>query len=277
MVDNGGLTAQDLTTRGHSLRNFDPEDFREVANGQGKREAREALEFVESGRFEPVLAATQRMFRALDGDERRQFAKENPGLMRWVNVWGFLEDVGEFDLPATRSESGQSPNGGRSSVECSLTAKGREFAAEAAERVIDGGVSPQFWRDRGLEVIGKGESRLAVAPISDQGNELIRGDCILKFEKDEQPAQNATEIDNWQKAPPGVRKVLAPVVDHGSEGQWLLMPRADATATPVDLITVENTLEEQEWRCRGLHTENIGVFDGQPKAFDYGFTCTEIK
>lgn len=97
--DDDALTLRDIQKRGHSLRNFKPEDFRRVARTQNKHKARQALRFVEDGRFEPVLATTQRLFRALDADEREAFAVANPGLMEWVNVWGFLEDVGEFDLP----------------------------------------------------------------------------------------------------------------------------------------------------------------------------------
>lgn len=91
------IIQQNLIMRGHSIRNFEPHEIRQLAHNEGKQSAREVLRFIESGRFEPMLDATHKMFRALDPDERRAFAERNPGIMEWVNVWAFTEDLIEFD------------------------------------------------------------------------------------------------------------------------------------------------------------------------------------
>lgn len=92
------LTADDLALRGHSIRNYKPEEFRVVARNSGKPEAREELRAVEGGRFNTLLKSYHEFFRALDPDERRTWANGNPLIMEWVNVWAFLEDLIEFDV-----------------------------------------------------------------------------------------------------------------------------------------------------------------------------------
>lgn len=89
---------RELIRRGHSIRNFDPEEFRDLVDEyehipEGKAEARKALKFVESGRFYPMLQAAHKFFRHLDPDEQRDFARRNPGLIEWVNLYGYLEDL----------------------------------------------------------------------------------------------------------------------------------------------------------------------------------------
>lgn len=90
------LTPKDLDLRPFSIRNFEPEEFIVAAQNGGKAAARKSLRRVESGRFEPMLAEGHKFFRALDPDERRDFAEANPGLMKWLGVWGFLEDLITF-------------------------------------------------------------------------------------------------------------------------------------------------------------------------------------
>lgn len=156
---------------------------------------------------------------------------------------------------------------------CVLTQEGKELANEVADEIDETKPKESFWEVRGLKMIGEGESRVAVVPIVDG---LMEGDeCVIKFSLDEVPEQNRAEIANWKSAPPGVKEVLAPVTDHDPDGEWLVMPRATEFGTPVDLVRIETQLEEHGWSCRGLHPENIGIFDGEPKALDYGFPCLD--
>lgn len=89
-------TARDLTMRGHSWRNYDPEEFLEAADMDGKVRAREELRAVESGRFYEFLKAGHKFFAPLDPDERREWAERNPDVMDWIGVWGYLEDLTTF-------------------------------------------------------------------------------------------------------------------------------------------------------------------------------------
>lgn len=156
-------------------------------------------------------------------------------------------------------------------LDCELTATGRSAADDVAE-MIEGGTKPtrSLYEQHGFERIGTGESRDAVIPLSE---DHITGDCVIKFEREWPAEQNPAEIANWNAAPSEVQEVLAPVVDHGEFKQWLVMPRAEQFGTPVHLVMIEEVLEENGWSCRGLHPENIGLFNGQPKALDYGFPC----
>lgn len=88
----------ELTLRSHSLRNYDPREFRYMKDqGVSKKKLREELRIIESARFEPILDKTHRMFVHLDEDERRDFARNNPGIMDWVSVWADLEDQATFE------------------------------------------------------------------------------------------------------------------------------------------------------------------------------------
>lgn len=93
----------DLRTRGHSLRNYDPDEFYELyaeavesEDYEKIRTLRGVLKFIESERFYPMLAATHKMFGALDPDERRSWADGNPELMEWTGVYGLVEDLTGF-------------------------------------------------------------------------------------------------------------------------------------------------------------------------------------
>lgn len=161
---------------------------------------------------------------------------------------------------------------------CELTAEGREVANEVADQLFEGAKPTQpFFTEHDLQIVGVGESRVAVVPVREavtpDRDPLLQGDCVIKFERSFPPEQNRAEIANWRAAPPAVREVLAPIQDHGPKARWLLMPRAEEFGDPVDLVRIEDTLDALGWSCRGLHTENIGIFDGQPKALDYGFPC----
>lgn len=89
-------TTHDLALRAHSWRNYDPEEFIEAAKADGKTKAREELRVVESGRFYDFLKAGHKFFAPLDPDEREEWARQNPDMMEWIGVWGFLEDLHAF-------------------------------------------------------------------------------------------------------------------------------------------------------------------------------------
>lgn len=82
-------------SRGHSWRGWEPAELRQkVQEGEmTKTELRETLKFIEGGRFEPMLEATHKFYIPLDPDERKEFWRRNPDLMRWVNVWAIANTL----------------------------------------------------------------------------------------------------------------------------------------------------------------------------------------
>lgn len=67
-----------------------------IAHNQSKYHAREALHYIEGERFVPLLEAGHKFFTQLDTDERERFARENPGLIRWIGVYGMAEDLNPY-------------------------------------------------------------------------------------------------------------------------------------------------------------------------------------
>jgi hypothetical protein len=110
---------KDMAFRRRSYRNWTPQEFREIIENDpyelspgmlaeldiytaearedidsaievaGRQVSRKLLERVEAGRFEPVLSEAHNFFSPLDPDERRMFARRNPGLLMWVSAYGF--------------------------------------------------------------------------------------------------------------------------------------------------------------------------------------------
>jgi len=80
----------------HSYRNYRPEEFLEYSIESGKineekyRKAREILYEMESRRFQSMLYDASKFFANLDEDEQITWAKNNPELMKWIGVYGFL-------------------------------------------------------------------------------------------------------------------------------------------------------------------------------------------
>lgn len=89
-------TTRELSLRPHSWRSHEPEEYIEAAESDGKPDARAELSSVEGGRFVPMLKAGHKFFAALDPDERRDWADQNPEMMDWISVWGYLEDLTAF-------------------------------------------------------------------------------------------------------------------------------------------------------------------------------------
>lgn len=93
----------DLLYRRHSLRNFEPDEFLELwnrakenGNYENMKKVRRALKNVESGRFHEMLGAAHKVVRHLDPDEIRTFYKQHPRLMKWINVYGHIEELPRF-------------------------------------------------------------------------------------------------------------------------------------------------------------------------------------
>lgn len=87
------VTAHDLGMRGHSYRNFSPQEFLDALEESERRDVLAALERVESGRFEPFLANGSKFFSKLDKDEKRLFARRNPEYVLWLTVWNQLSGL----------------------------------------------------------------------------------------------------------------------------------------------------------------------------------------
>jgi len=113
-----GALLNDMTHRRRSYRNWSPLEFAEIAArdsvmvtagaaaglGMGDAQWREETEFpidvggeyvashlfdrIEAGRFAPVLETVLRMFARLDPDERRSFARRNPGQVVYASERG---------------------------------------------------------------------------------------------------------------------------------------------------------------------------------------------
>jgi hypothetical protein len=90
-------TAFDLAGRPHSWRHYEPEDFIEANRNDPTVEVRKELQIVESGRFYDMLEAGHKFFRALDPDERRDFAQANPDLIAWIGVYAHLNHLNTFE------------------------------------------------------------------------------------------------------------------------------------------------------------------------------------
>lgn len=93
-----------LERRGHSYRNYNPHEFIEYSldeegnlDFEKQREARNVLKRMEGGRWHPMLDKASIMFAALDPDEKEMWADRNPGIMVWVGVLGFLEDLNTYE------------------------------------------------------------------------------------------------------------------------------------------------------------------------------------
>ena len=70
---------------------------------------------------------------------------------------------------------------------------------------------------------------------------------------------------------------LVPVLDHGSGGRWLVMPRVETRGFNEipwsDVKQVKRAIRDAGWECRDIRRPNIGYMDGRPVAFDYAEQC----
>ena len=71
----------------HSYRNFKPVEVANLIYHTDTATGRGVLDYIESGRLEPALAATTNMVVILDPDEIRDFWRGSPEWARWCSVW----------------------------------------------------------------------------------------------------------------------------------------------------------------------------------------------
>lgn len=95
---------QDLRSRGHSYRNFEPGEVLDILDYADENEdydlqadVRDFLRFMEDGRFRAMLDEAHNMIARLDPDEVADFRESNPDLARWVNVFARAEDLRPFE------------------------------------------------------------------------------------------------------------------------------------------------------------------------------------
>lgn len=85
---------RDIALRGHSYRNYDPEEFLLLSNaGINKGTLRTELDVIEDGRFNEMLNEAYNFWIPLDPDEKEMFAERNPDLLDWLEVYATLEEV----------------------------------------------------------------------------------------------------------------------------------------------------------------------------------------
>lgn len=96
---------RDVTNRPHSIRNYDPIEFFVYCIDGDKELIRENYEgaqytlreVIEDGRFYDMLENAHFFFSYLDDDEKEDWKRENPTLVKWLGVFGFLEVRDTFE------------------------------------------------------------------------------------------------------------------------------------------------------------------------------------
>lgn len=96
MIEKDDVT--EIIDRGHSYRNFRPDDFLQHSlNEKGEVvqekyiEARSAYNKMEGGRFNKMMDSVLKFFNALDEDEKEVWVENNPELVNWLGIHGFLQ------------------------------------------------------------------------------------------------------------------------------------------------------------------------------------------
>lgn len=86
----------------HQLReqHADPADkpdlrahLKRVERSSGDHELSGPGGFLRAGRFDQLLEASHKHFVPLDTDEKRSFARRNPGLTQYTSLWGWSQDL----------------------------------------------------------------------------------------------------------------------------------------------------------------------------------------
>lgn len=85
---------RDITLKSHSWRNYEPDEFIQLLESDfPKDKIREELDVMESGRFNKMLESAYKFYIHLDLDEKKEFYRRNPDLVRWLEVYGRAEDA----------------------------------------------------------------------------------------------------------------------------------------------------------------------------------------
>jgi hypothetical protein len=89
-----------MKNRDHSYREWEPRDFHTaIEEGERMVPLQGQLRRIEDGRFYDMLDRTHLMFIRLDEDERNMWAERNPNMMKWLEVFGIVDEttkVGEY-------------------------------------------------------------------------------------------------------------------------------------------------------------------------------------
>jgi len=84
----------DLTTRPHSYRGYEPEEFMNLLEeGVSKSDLRTELKVIESRRFYDMLKETYDFWVPLDLDEKELFYSRSKHIVEWLEVYATLEDL----------------------------------------------------------------------------------------------------------------------------------------------------------------------------------------
>lgn len=87
------VTNRELRRRGHSYRNFEPLEIHGVIETEDRQAARAALQFIEAGRWNDMLAEVHNTYHPLDGsggrrsNERERMWRRHPQMLHWVGAW----------------------------------------------------------------------------------------------------------------------------------------------------------------------------------------------
>lgn len=87
-----------MKQRDHSYREWKPEDFHTaIEEGESLVQLQNQLRRIEDCRFYNMLDRTHLMFVRLDEDEREMWAERNPDTMKWLEVFGVVEETTKVD------------------------------------------------------------------------------------------------------------------------------------------------------------------------------------
>lgn len=90
-----------IDRRSHSWRNFEPQEVIDFAHEESKYDGRVLLDYIEGGRFQPMLKAGYDFFIQLDPDERRAFADRNQDFVDWLGAFAFCEGLNRISRDVT--------------------------------------------------------------------------------------------------------------------------------------------------------------------------------
>lgn len=104
-IPSGETLFSHLKTKRRSYRNWTPQEitdlYQQMRDGEisvvdprsADIEARKIYERVEGGRMEDLADETLLVFSRLDLDERRMFARRNPGIVMWMSAFGRMNGL----------------------------------------------------------------------------------------------------------------------------------------------------------------------------------------
>lgn len=94
---------------GHSYRNFNPDVLKRVLKNDGRDYAQQLLEFIESGRWKPVLDNLRKLSHTLLSTDLEILFQRNPDLAEWYEAYLMVEHpshdhLGSFTFGKTLSD-----------------------------------------------------------------------------------------------------------------------------------------------------------------------------